>query len=71
MRTIHPEAHLSATLVPGPKGTAHKVCDGCGAPFPAWRHPVEDQWESPDWEAHARQMQRRAQRRRRWSRFLR
>ena len=30
-------------------------CD-CGETFPMRRHPVEPQWESPQWEAHARQM---------------
>jgi hypothetical protein len=52
-------SHLSCTHEPGYFGRPGTVkCDGCDRRFPSYRHPVEkDEWESPEWERHARRMQ--------------
>jgi hypothetical protein len=50
-------SHLNATLSRGWQGTATLVCGGCSKSFPAVKHPIEDLWDSPEWEKHARDMQ--------------
>ena len=45
--------HVGCTVYPGADGRGHVVCT-CGREFPAYRHPVEDQWESPQWIKHAK-----------------